>query len=374
MVARDTPARAGDDEDAGAQRAGSGPPVAVPPPAPPEEGLHRVRLPRRREAAPPVRIARRVLIALAIVAVNWGIVMLERGEYRDALDEHITAIDALYYTTVSLTTTGYGDITPVTQGARLLNAMLVTPMRLLFVLVLVGTTIQVLTERSREQFRINRWRSRLHDHVVVCGYGTKGRSAVQTLLDRDWPKDKIVVIDRDPAALADAASAGVAAVAGAATRDDVLRQAGAQSACAVIVATDQDDTSVLVTLSARRLNPRASIIATAREAENAPLLSQSGADSVITSSASVGRLLGIATTAPKTVDLVEDLLVFGQGLDIAERDVRADEHGRGLREVDDLVLGVIRGGSVLPFSDPAAAPLRAGDRLIVVTTDGRNGG
>jgi voltage-gated potassium channel len=56
---------------------------------------------------------------------------------------------AFCYTTVTPSTTGYGDITPVTTAARLTNALLVTPMRFLFALVLVGTTIQALTERSR---------------------------------------------------------------------------------------------------------------------------------------------------------------------------------------------------------------------------------
>src|SRR3954468_18983680 len=119
--------------------------------------------------APLLAIARRLSLALLLVLVNWALVIVERDSYHDSADGTVSVVDALYYTTVTLSTTGYGDITPVTTGARLVNALVVTPMRLLFVLVLVGTTIQVLTERSRNEFKLGRWRNKVEQHVVVCG-------------------------------------------------------------------------------------------------------------------------------------------------------------------------------------------------------------
>src|SRR6188472_4241444 len=169
-------------------------------------------MPRGASVAPLNAIARRVGIALAVVLVNWGVVLLERDGYNDSADGHLSTIDALYYTTVTLSTTGYGDITPVTTAARLTNALVVTPMRFLFVLVLVGTTIQVLTERSRDQFRVARWRSRVKDHVIVCGYGTKGRSAVRSLVQRGLERDKIVLIETDHEAIEEAQANGIATV------------------------------------------------------------------------------------------------------------------------------------------------------------------
>jgi hypothetical protein len=101
-------------------------------------------------------IGRRLVVALALVALNWLIVLAEHGGYRDSYDGDVSTVDALYCTTVTLTTTGYGDITPVTTSARLVNAIVVTPMRLLFVVLLVGTTLSALTQRSREEFRLAR--------------------------------------------------------------------------------------------------------------------------------------------------------------------------------------------------------------------------
>ncbi|MCU1676221.1 MAG: Ion channel protein [Frankiales bacterium] len=328
-----------------------------------------VRIPRPRPGNPALAIAKRVAFALALVLVNWLLVVVEKDGYRDAVDGQLSLIDALYYTTVTLTTTGYGDIVPVTQSARLVNALLVTPMRLLFLLVLVGTTVQALTERSREQLRLSRWRLQLHDHVIVCGFGTKGRSAARTLLEHGWSSERIVVVDPDGDAVRDANALGFVAVQGSATTDEVLIEAGIARAGRVIVATNRDDTAVLATLSARKLNATVPIVATVRESENADLLEQSGATSVITSSASVGRLLGLATEAPRAVELVQDLLQLGRGLDLVERPVAPDEVGRSPRELADLVLGVARSGSLLVFDDPAADPLRADDRVVVVNSE-----
>jgi voltage-gated potassium channel len=326
----------------------------------------KLTLPRGPSSGPAIAILKRVAIAIAIVVVNWGFVVLERDGYTDAADGQLSVVDALYYTTVTLSTTGYGDITPVTTGARLTNALLVTPMRFLFVLVLIGTTIQVLTERSRDQFRVARWRSRVKDHVIVCGYGTKGRSAVRSLVQRGLERDKIVVIENDHEAIEEAQAAGLATVHGSSTSDAVLREADVAEASAVIIAVNRDDSAVLTTLTVRQLAPSVTLVAAVREAENADLLHQSGASSVITSSDAAGRLLGLATHSPATVEVVEDLIAYGRGLDLLERDVRPDEVGSAPQATGAPVLAVVRGRQKLPYDDPEAAALQAGDRIIYV--------
>ena len=122
----------------------------------------------RPEIGPVRAVGKRVIIAFAVVLAVSTVVWLDGEGYRD-VDDQITFLDAVYYSTVSLSTTGYGDITPVSEFARLTNIFLITPLRVLFLIVLGGTTLEVLTERTREQFRLNRWRSSLRDHTVVVG-------------------------------------------------------------------------------------------------------------------------------------------------------------------------------------------------------------
>jgi len=336
--------------------------------SPVDEPTWTLRLARKQSVAPWLAIMRRVGIAMAIVVLNWIVVLVERDGYNDAADGHLSAVDALYYTTVTLSTTGYGDITPVTTGARLTNALLVTPMRFLFVLVLVGTTIQVLTERSRNQFHVARWRARVKDHVVVCGYGTKGRSAIRALRQTGLDSSQIVVIETAHEAIEAASAAGLATIHGSSSSDAVLREAEVAKARAVVVAVDRDDAAVLTTLTVRQIAPDVRLVAAVREAENADLLVQSGATSVITSSDAAGRLLGIATERPSTVALVEDLIAFGYGLDLLERDVRPEEVGTSPRSIATPVLAVVRDGANKAYDDPTVAQLRASDRIIYVSS------
>lgn len=315
----------------------------------------------------PVRaILQRLSLALGCLVAMVVVVYLDRRGYRDAVDDSVTLLDAVYYATVSLSTTGYGDITPASPQARLVNVLLVTPLRILFLIVLVGTTVEVLTERTRQQYRQARWRSTLRAHTVVVGYGTKGRSAVRALLADGYPLARLVVVDPDPATIAQANEDGVAGVLGDATRREVLEQARVRDAERVLVSSARDDTAVLVVLTVRQLNGTASVVAAARESENAPLLRQSGATSVVVSSEAAGRLLALSSTSPATGDVLEDLLVPQTGLEVAERAVRPDEVGRDPRASDDLVLAVLRNGRALRFGSAEGNPLLPGDRLVVV--------
>ena len=111
-----------------------------------------------------------------MLAATVPVVYIDRDGYRDVESEATTLslLDCLYYATVSLSTTGYGDITPVTDHARLMNVLLITPLRVLFLIVLIGTTVESLTEASRQTLKIQRWRKTVRNHTVVIGYGNAG--------------------------------------------------------------------------------------------------------------------------------------------------------------------------------------------------------
>jgi voltage-gated potassium channel len=316
---------------------------------------------------PPLRqVARRVVLAVAVLVVAVAVVYADRGGYRDGDTVGLSLLDSVYYASVTLSTTGYGDITPLTPSARLVNILVITPLRIAFLLILIGTTLEALTARSQEEFRIRRWRSRVRQHVVVCGYGTKGRSAIRALTSTGTPAEQVVVVDPDPAAVEEATASGLTGIVGDASRTEVLARAAVQRARAVIVAANRDDAAVLITLTVRQLNAGVPITTSVREEENAPLLRQSGANTVITTSATSGRLMGLSTGSPRVVSVVEDLLTTGTGLDLGQRPVTAGEVGLGARDLRDLVLSVTRGGRTLRFDDPLIGTLQAEDVLVVV--------
>jgi voltage-gated potassium channel len=144
-----------------------------------------------------------------------------------------------------------------------------------------------------------------------------------------------------------------------------------RDAAAVVVAPDRDDSAVLITLTARELNPTVRIVASVRQAENAHLLEQGGADSVVVSSGAAGRLLGHAVRSPRVVQVLEDLLSVGEGLDVTEREVTEEEVGRALSSLPATapVIAVVRGDEVMRFDDERAARLQLGDRLVCLCSN-----
>lgn len=329
---------------------------------PPHALLKVVNIPEATPVSPWWLIVRRMIYALVLIFVASTVVYLERDGYNGVR----TYLDAVYYSSVSLSTTGYGDITPVTQSARLVNVLVITPMRIIFLVLLVGTTLSVLTEESRKSLQIRRWRKHMRNHTVVIGYGTKGRAAVTAMLADGVAASQIVVIDSDPEVLTHASSRGLVTVKGSATQSDVLKLAGVTRARAVVVAPNMDDTAVLITLSVREIAPSATIVASVRESENSHLLRQSGADSVVVSSETAGRMLGLATVSPSVTGMMEDLLSPDEGFSVAERMVGDVEVGGSPRNLEDIVLGVVRSGELYRIDSVEAETVEPGDRILYI--------
>ncbi|HMJ02646.1 MAG TPA: potassium channel family protein [Conexibacter sp.] len=342
----------------------------IPPPPASASFAAPVELPGGREQTAGQRIARRVVIAVAVIVFVAIVTYLGRDGYVDAAGGTISLLDAFYYATVTVTTTGYGDVRPESDTARLVTTILVTPARVLFLIVLVGTTLELLAERTRAAYRLTRWRKTLKNHTIVCGFGTKGQSAVDELRARGVAPSELLIIDPRAEARERAVAAGLAAIAGDAGSVDVLRQAGVEQAAAVVVAPDRDDAAVLITLTARELNPDATIVAAVREEENAHLLRQGGADNVITSSGAAGRLLAMGIRSPTVATVLEDLLVGGEGLDLME--YRVERDGMTHAEAADgaPVIAVVRDRTTLRFDDPRAQALQEGDHLICLCGSG----
>ena len=333
----------------------------------PWAGRALVHLPART-STPGRELLRRALIAVLLLLAITLIVWLDRDAYVDhAGEDGVSLIDALYYATVTMTTTGYGDITPVADHARLINTLVVTPIRIAFLVLLVGTTVEVLANEGRRALLDSQWRKRMRNHTVVIGYGTMGSSAVSTLLRNQVPPERIVVIDSSPLAIAAANRHNLAAFEGDATSRELLHQAELPKAKEVIITVNRDDTAILTTLTVRQLNRTAHVVVAVRDADNVPLIKQSGADAVVTSSDAVGRLMGLSSISPHLGSVIEDMLSSGEGLEVAQRRVTAEEAGHSPTEVvGEKVLAVIRNRTMRRFFEASTDTLQLGDEIVVV--------
>jgi voltage-gated potassium channel len=209
----------------------------------------------------------------------------------------------------------------------------------------------------------------VNDHTVIIGYGVKGRSAAQGLVDAGTPAAQIVVVALDRSLVDEATRDGFVGVVGDGRREDVLRDAAVERASRIVVATDEDDTSILVTLTARRLAPHATIVAAVRESQNSDILRQSGANTVIPTAESAGRLMSLSLMSSTAGEIMEDLLDSGRGLEVVERSIASDEIGLSPQDLDaqrQIVLAVVRHGVAHRFDTAGFDRLEAGDRLVVI--------
>jgi voltage-gated potassium channel len=342
----------------------------MPPPSPtgpPHLGI--LRLP---EANPGRALMRRIGLAVAIIVVVAIILWFDRDGLRDNShpDRAMRFFDVFYFTVVSLTTVGYGDIVPVSSGGRLINALLLTPIRIFLWALFLGTAYEVtlLRLRLREERQMRDLHDRLRDHVVVCGYGVKGRAIVDELTAHHEKPADIVVIDESEDAIEEAARQGLVAMRGDAASEALLNAACVRRAAWVLVAPNRDDAAVLICLTVRSLAPDVQIIASAREEENIKLLYRAGADLVVAPSVAGGRLMGSAVRQRAVPFYLEDILAFGRGLSLSEHQITEREAGKTTAELvkgsDHLIIGVARGRQRWQFHEIGALRLEKGDIVV----------
>jgi voltage-gated potassium channel len=330
----------------------------------------RARLHLRRNSATPAwaSLMLRLALALGLISVALAVHWFDREGLRDNVDGVISFPDVVYFTMITITTVGYGDIVPVTEKARLFDAFGLTPIRLFVWLIFLGTAYDFFLRGLWEKWRMSVIQSRLHGHIVVAGFGVSGAEAVDELIRCGTPPERIVAVDTAAAALAPGEAAGVTVLEGDATRNATLEAVQIARAKALIVAAGRDDTSILIVLTARRLAPKLKISVVIRSEDNEALARQAGADTVINPASFAGLLLAGSTRGPHIADYMTDLAASDGTVALRERAATPGEIGRPLKAIETGVgLRIHRGDHAYGFWEPEAGRLEPGDLIVEVT-------
>src|SRR4028119_852028 len=168
-----------------------------------------------------IRMAIMIGMIVFIIAFHW----FERDALKDNIDGHITFADVIYFTMISATTTGYGDVVPVTDRARLFDALIVTPVRVFFLLLLAGTAYTFIIKRTWNRWLMKLIQRNLRDHILLAGFGVSNDKALEELLARGTPPKRIVVIDNNRDALERASECGAAVLLRDAARHETSQPA-----------------------------------------------------------------------------------------------------------------------------------------------------
>jgi len=310
-----------------------------------------------------IRVVLLLVLLAFIVSVHW----FERSSLKDNLDGHVSFYDVIYFTMISATTTGYGDIVPVTDRARMFDAVIVTPIRIFFILILAGTAYTFVIKRTWHRFLMRRIQQNLCDHIVIAGYGTSGTQTVDELIARGADPTKIVVVDPNGAALVRAEDLGCAAMQADATKDEALVAVRIDQARAMMISAGRDDTSILICLTARHLAPNLPISIAVRELDNELPAHAAGGTSVINPVSFAGLLLAGSIEGQGITEYIRDLASCGGKVRLHERVIEGFEVGKSLSEAAiGLGMRIMRDGEAIGFWEEGARELRAGDRIIEV--------
>jgi voltage-gated potassium channel len=264
-------------------------------------------------------------------------------------------MDALYWSVITITTVGYGDIVPQTTEGRVVAMVLVFAG---IAVISFATSIIVMAFHEKMgELRDNRVFAnveRLFGVTIVCGFGRIGQVVAQRLAAGREP---FVIVDRSAAAAELAHRQGYLAVAGDATDNTLLANLGlGRQATRILCLTHDDVSNVYITLTARQASPSILIISRANKAETVRKLTQAGASRVVRPYEVVGHMAAEFIGQPVAFDALYDVMTRAKGIHLEPVRIGSGAwlDARRVSDIDFADLHLILFGVIRPHTSPAA--------------------
>ena len=200
-----------------------------------------------------------------IFLIVFLVAVLFFGSFGFVWIEGWSFFDALYMTVTTLTTVGYGEVHPLSQFGKLYNIVLIlTGMGVLFYIIsaLARVVVEGEIQEALGKHKFMKDIRKLKNHYIICGFGRIGEIIARQLKERKIP---FVVVESSPQELARLEESGYYYVAGDATREEVLQEAGIERARGLVAVVSSDAGNVYIVLTARSLNPNLYIVARSEE-------------------------------------------------------------------------------------------------------------
>ncbi len=280
-------------------------------------------------------------------------------------------LDAIYMTVTTIATVGFGEIHPLSPAGRMFTIFLILSGTGVLAFLLGSIVEYVVSGELNGAIRRRRLQQtidKLDGHYIVCGHGRVGHEIVQDLREKGFAS---VIIDRF--APTEGETAGQAFLVGDAVDEAVLRRSGIDRARGLVAATGDDNTNIVLCLTARALKPELVIVARASHPSAEAKLRRAGASHVVSPYQIGGRRMATQLLHPRVNDFLDRVLHSAsleswiREIDVPERSPLA---GRSLRELHlgettgiNLLAVVHRDGSVAT-NPVSTVRIEAGDVLI----------
>lgn len=304
-----------------------------------------------------------MLLALLVIG-SLGFVWLQGWNF----------FDALYMTVTTLSTVGYGEIHPLTKIGRLYNmALILSGMGVM--LYIVGSLARVVIEgeirSALGKRKLIQHIRRLKNHYIICGFGRIGEIIARQLRERGFP---LVILDKEPDLAIRLEELGYYFIAGDATRDEVLLEAGIERAKGLVAVVSSDADNVYIVLTARSLNPQIFIVARSEEPGSEQKLLRAGADKVESPYRMGGQKMAHTILHPTVTTFME--LAMKEGIEWSMEEIAVGQtstllgvplQDSGIRQKLDLILVAIkRADGEMLFNPSHDTTILAGDTLIAL--------
>lgn len=312
-----------------------------------------------------------ILLFIALISsstlVYWYIT-----EYTNSL------FDCFYMTMITVTTIGYGEV--INMGnqpeARFFTVFVAISGIILATYTFTSVVAIMVEGRINKRYKYLTLMNAVNDlknHYIICGAGRIGTGIANEMLHTRRP---FVIIERDASRVSDMATAHPhwLIIEGEAADDDTLQKAGINRCAGVFAATNDDNTNLVISLSAKQLNEEARVVSMCKDMSYITKITKAGADKVISPYQIGGLRMASEMLRPTVTSFLDDMLRD------SERNYRFEEFTVPQRfigsSISDLDLGRFENSNFLAVrkrsGDAIYRPQNSyiftqGDVLIVIT-------
>lgn len=310
-----------------------------------------------------------------LLALCVPVLLLVTGTVGYMLVEGWSAFDALYMSAITVSTVGYLEVHPLSDGGRIFTIayLLVGVFSLFYVAgAIIRSVVSGEVRMHLGRQIMERTLATIEGHVVVCGLGRMGRIVCQEFSAMEM---RFVVIDRDQALVENLNIPHGIGLAGDATSDEVLRKAGVERARTLVTVAASDADNLYIVMSARLLNDKLHIVARAADEEAEKKLVRAGANRVVSPYVIGGQRVAQAVLRPAVLDFIE-LATREDYLELQIEEVTIGPRGslvgaqikdnRIRQELGVIVVAVRKPSGQMQFNPRPELTLETGDVIIAL--------
>jgi len=299
------------------------------------------------------------------------IVLFFGGSIGYVLIEDWNIFDSLYMTIITLSTTGYQEVMPMSQPGRIFTMFLIIAGISVLFYALSNLNVALFERNIFRDRKMQKRIQNLSNHYIICGFGKIGKKIAQELYRRNKP---FVIIELNESQLLDIPDQYLYMQTDA-TEDHNLIKAGIERAIGLIAVLGSDAQNVFTTLSARGLNGQLKIIARADEENSREKLLKAGANRAILPYEIGGYRIVQAMLRPVVVDYMDELVSRSEiGLEMEE--IKIDEASKIVNttiasskirsELNVIIIGIYRRGKDWIYNPKSDVKFETDDILIVI--------